>query len=110
MAFYEADFYAGLRLPIHPTIRRILYFYNICPSQLVPNAWRSVICALVVWQYYKRALFLNEFRCLYSLSKNLKPDSGWLYFKARPGRVVLGGYHNNVKRWKRKFFVISRDD
>ena len=33
----EAAFQADLRLPIHPTIRRILHYYNICPAQLAPN-------------------------------------------------------------------------
>ncbi|GFZ07030.1 hypothetical protein Acr_18g0012000 [Actinidia rufa] len=46
VAFYEAAFLAGLRLPIHPTIRKILIHYKICPAQLSPNAWRSVICSL----------------------------------------------------------------
>ncbi|GFZ06482.1 hypothetical protein Acr_18g0006520 [Actinidia rufa] len=46
VAFYEAAFQAGLRLPIHPTIREILVHYKICPAQLSPNAWRSVICSL----------------------------------------------------------------
>ena len=39
VAFYEVAFHAGLRLPLHHIIRRVLYFYNICPAQLVPNAW-----------------------------------------------------------------------
>ncbi|GFS41642.1 hypothetical protein Acr_00g0075490 [Actinidia rufa] len=30
VAFYEAAFLAGLRLPIHPTIKRILSHYKIC--------------------------------------------------------------------------------
>ncbi|GFZ01864.1 hypothetical protein Acr_15g0004730 [Actinidia rufa] len=37
-------------------------------------------------------------------------DSGWLYFKARPKRTLLGGYPSNVKEWKKKFFFISRDN
>ena len=32
VAFYEAVFHAGLRLLIHPMIRMILHFYNICPA------------------------------------------------------------------------------
>ena len=32
VAFYEVAFHASLRLLIHPTIKRILHFYNICPS------------------------------------------------------------------------------
>ena len=48
VAFYEVAFHAILRLPIHPTIRTILQFYNICPVHLIPNAWRSVVCAIVL--------------------------------------------------------------
>ena len=91
VAFYEAAFHASLQLPIHPTIRKILNFYNICPAQLSLNAWRSVVCVLVVCHYYKGALSLNEFRCLFSLFKTLKPNSGWLYFKARLGKTVVKG-------------------
>ncbi|GFY93717.1 hypothetical protein Acr_09g0001630 [Actinidia rufa] len=78
VAFYEAAFPAGLRFPIHPTIR-----YSIS---------------------------LTEFRNLYSLNSNPKPDQGWLYFKARNKKVLLGGYPSNVKRWKSKFFFVSGDE
>ena len=59
VAFYEAIFPATLRLLIHPTITRILNFYNICPAQLSSNAWQSVVYVLVIWQFYKRALSVN---------------------------------------------------
>ncbi|GFS44311.1 hypothetical protein Acr_00g0089610 [Actinidia rufa] len=62
VAFYEAAFLAGLRFPIHPTIREILIHYKICPAQLSPNAWRSVICSLVIWRIFKRHLSCGEFR------------------------------------------------
>ncbi|GFY85508.1 hypothetical protein Acr_04g0002460 [Actinidia rufa] len=41
VAFYEAMLSAGLRFPVHPTIKWILNFYGICPAQLSPNAWQS---------------------------------------------------------------------
>ncbi|GFY81797.1 hypothetical protein Acr_02g0000370 [Actinidia rufa] len=62
VAFYEAAFQAGLRLPIHPTIREILVHYKICPAQLSPNAWRSIICSLVIWRHFKRHMSCDEFR------------------------------------------------
>ncbi|GFY82865.1 protein kinase superfamily protein [Actinidia rufa] len=62
---------------------------EICPAQLSPNAWRSVICSLVIWRIFKRHLSCGEFRCLYSLSP--LPDSGWYYFKARPEKNLLRG-------------------
>ena len=53
---------------------------------------------------------LNKFRCLYSLFKSLKPNSGWLYFKMRSGKNWIKGSPSNFKRWKRRFFFISGDD
>ncbi|GFZ00652.1 hypothetical protein Acr_14g0002870 [Actinidia rufa] len=108
VAFYEAAFLAGLRLPIHPTIREILIHYKICPVQLSPNAWRSVICSLVIWRPFKRHLSCDEFRCLYSLSP--LPDSGWYYFKARPEKNLFRGSPSNVKGWKTRFFFASGDE
>ncbi|GFS40352.1 hypothetical protein Acr_00g0068040 [Actinidia rufa] len=108
VAFYEAAFQAGLRLPIHPTIREILVHYKICPAQLSPNAWRSVICSLVIWRHFKRHMSCDEFRCLYSLSP--LPDSGWFYFKARPDKNLLLGSPSNVKGWKTRFFFASGDE
>ncbi|GFY89241.1 hypothetical protein Acr_06g0011810 [Actinidia rufa] len=110
VAFYEAAFPAGLRFPLHNTIRLILQFYNICPAQLVPNAWRSITCSMALWRVYKYSLSLSEFRNLFSLSCNPKPDQGWLYFKARNKKVLLGGYPSNVKGWKSKFFFVSGDE
>ena len=40
VAFYEATFQARLRLHIQTPLRIILAFYNVCPAQLPPNAWR----------------------------------------------------------------------
>ncbi|GFZ05306.1 hypothetical protein Acr_17g0008780 [Actinidia rufa] len=108
VAFYKAAFLAGLRLPIHPTIRKILIHYKICPAQLSPNAWRSVICSLVIWRHFKRHMSCDEFRCLYSLSP--LPDSGWYYFKARPEKNLLRGSPSNVKGWKKRFFFASGDE
>ena len=65
---------------------------------------------MVVWRYYKSALSLNEFRHLFSLFKNLKPNSVWLYLKARSGKAIIRGHLSNVKGWKKKFFFILRDD
>ncbi|GFY88916.1 hypothetical protein Acr_06g0008560 [Actinidia rufa] len=110
VAFYEAAFPAGLRFPLHPTIRLILQFYNICLAQLVPNAWRSIACSMALWRVYKYTISLSEFRNLFSLNSNPKPDQSWLYFKARNKKVLLGGYPSNVKGWKSKFFFVSGDE
>ncbi|GFZ03502.1 hypothetical protein Acr_16g0001260 [Actinidia rufa] len=53
------------------------------------------------------AISLNEFKNLFGLFNNPKPDFGWLYFKARPKKTLLWGYPNNVNGWKKKFFFVS---
>ncbi|GFZ04834.1 hypothetical protein Acr_17g0004060 [Actinidia rufa] len=85
-------------------------FYNICTAQLVPNAWRSIACSMALWRVYRYSISLSEFRNLFSLNSNPKPDQGWLYFKARNKKVLLGGYPSNVKGWKSKFFFVSGDE
>lgn len=62
VVYYEVAFYARLRLLIHPTIRQILHFYNICLAQLVPNAWRSVLYMMVLRLFHKFAFSLTEFK------------------------------------------------
>ena len=103
-------FHVSLHLPIHPIIRRILYFYNICPTRFVSNAWRSLVCTVVLWQAHKFSLSLNEIKSLFTLYKNPKPNSKWLYFKVRSKKTLLRGYPSNVKGWKKKFFFILKDD
>ncbi|GFY96747.1 hypothetical protein Acr_11g0010530 [Actinidia rufa] len=93
---------------IHPTIREILIYYKICPARLSPNAWRSVICSLVIWRHFKRHLSCDKFMSLYSLSP--LPDSGWYYFKARPEKNLLRGSPSNVKGWKTRFVFASGDE
>ncbi|GFZ05610.1 hypothetical protein Acr_17g0011820 [Actinidia rufa] len=84
VAFYEAAFHFDIRLPIHLSIRMILHFYSTCPAQLVPNARRSVICVVVLWQYHKISLSLTKFRNLFGLYKNPKLEFRWLYFREFP--------------------------
>ena len=38
VAFYEADFNAGVRFPLQPLMRELLDRLNLSPGQLAPNA------------------------------------------------------------------------
>ena len=35
--FFEAAFENGLRFPLHPFIKSVLQYFNVCPTQLSPN-------------------------------------------------------------------------
>ena len=37
VCFFEATFDNGLRFPLHPFIKNVLQFFNVCSSQLSPN-------------------------------------------------------------------------
>ncbi|GFZ16135.1 hypothetical protein Acr_25g0005440 [Actinidia rufa] len=102
------SFPSGIRLRIPGDGETILLARQgeICPAQLSPNAWRSVICSLVVWHHFKRHMSCDEFRYLYSLSP--LPNSGWYYFKARPEKNLFRGSPSNVKGWKTRFFFLPR--
>uniref|UniRef100_A0A2N9ESR4 Uncharacterized protein n=1 Tax=Fagus sylvatica TaxID=28930 RepID=A0A2N9ESR4_FAGSY len=50
VAFYEADFNAGVRFPMQPLMRELLDRLNLAPGQLAPNAWRTVVGSMVMWK------------------------------------------------------------
>ena len=49
VAFYEADFNAGLRFPLQPFMRELLNRLHLSPGHLAPNAWQTTISCMVLW-------------------------------------------------------------
>ncbi|GFY81138.1 hypothetical protein Acr_01g0009470 [Actinidia rufa] len=76
----------------------------------IPGKGKTVLSASSGEVAFYEAAFPAGLRCLYTLLKGPGSESGWLYFKARPGKNVLKGAPSNVKGWKRRFFFISRED
>ena len=81
VCFYEANFVSGLRLPIHPFLRKLFSHLSFAPTQLVPNSWRIVICCMVVWMLAndKYTIRMDEFFHLYYLRRS--KDLGYWEFK-----------------------------
>ena len=104
VAFYEATFSAGLHFPIYRTLRKILILYNICPAQLVPNGWRSMIGMPLLQLSNENTFSMNEFSNLLNLFNNPKPDRGQWCFKVKSRLTIIKEYPSNVKGWKKKFF------
>ncbi|GFZ15737.1 hypothetical protein Acr_25g0001460 [Actinidia rufa] len=46
-----------------PLLGEFLSFYNICPTQISPNAWRCVIYILVIWRDWAR-MYLKGCRAM----------------------------------------------
>ena len=50
VCFFEAAFDNGLHFPLHPFIKNVLQFFNVCPSQLSPNFWGALVSLLVIFR------------------------------------------------------------
>uniref|UniRef100_A0A2N9HWH4 Uncharacterized protein n=1 Tax=Fagus sylvatica TaxID=28930 RepID=A0A2N9HWH4_FAGSY len=50
VAFYEADFNAGVRFPLQPLMKELLDRPSLSPGQLALNAWRTVVACMVMWK------------------------------------------------------------
>ncbi|GFY87854.1 spermidine synthase [Actinidia rufa] len=114
VAFYEDAFPARLRFPDHPTIRRILSFYNICLAQISPNAWKFVVCVLVIWRFYRCHMYLNEFKCKRCNKLPLLTDTEEARTRRVLKRIGLGRYFNIPdvldSRTFHRFFVPGRGE
>ncbi|GFZ06495.1 hypothetical protein Acr_18g0006650 [Actinidia rufa] len=105
VAFYEVAFLASLRFPIHPTIRDILIHYQICPAQLSPNAWRSVICSLVIWRIFKRHLSVANSELAPRIPEQRKGVEDEVLFASRdewelaPARLPARVYYEFPDLW-----------
>ena len=73
---------------------------------MVGGAWLACYCS----GYRATIPSLNEFRNLFNLFNNPKPDSGWWSFKAKPHLSIHGEYPSNFKGWKNKFLFALGDD
>ena len=50
VCFFEAAFENGLRFPLHPFIKNVLQYFNVCPSQLSPNFLGALVGLLVIFR------------------------------------------------------------
>ncbi|KAL2505234.1 Uncharacterized protein Adt_20855 [Abeliophyllum distichum] len=46
-ALHLNAFVSGIRLPLHPMLRRILRAYDLAPTQVVPNGWSQMVGACI---------------------------------------------------------------
>ena len=49
VCFYESYFQCGLRFPVHPFYREVLFHLKIASGQLISNAWKIMVCCMVIW-------------------------------------------------------------
>ncbi|GMN69274.1 hypothetical protein TIFTF001_038323 [Ficus carica] len=83
-------FRAGLRLPLHPYLRRALTRLNVVPMQLNANAYRILASCFILWtKNFVAELPFRAFQNLYRM-KSTPSSSGSYYFQSYKGHSSLG--------------------
>ena len=81
VCFFEVAFDNGLRFPLHPFIKGVLQHFNICRSQLAPNAWGILVGLLGFFR--DRGLGVPSVALLLHLFSPKDTTEGFIYFSKR---------------------------
>ena len=108
VAVYEGFLKAGLRFPLHSFIRNVLNFYQLVPSQLVPNPMKVILCFVVLCHLLEILPRSSLFRAFFLLKRHPRVK-GWWCFVARPRRVLVKDLPTSIHGWKDKFFFVQLD-
>ncbi|KAL2485134.1 Glyceraldehyde-3-phosphate dehydrogenase [Abeliophyllum distichum] len=80
-------FVSGMRLPLHPMLRRILRAYDLAPTQVAPNGWSQMVEGMYLWfrHSFGMEMPLYVFQTVYQLrklprKKGREEEVGWYYF------------------------------
>ena len=110
VCFYKSYFQYGLCFPVHPFYREVLSRLKIALGQLVPNAWRTMVCCMVIWSTVNDGDFIKvgEFFYLYCLMESKLKG----YWEFRPWdrklKIVLES-PSSYRDWKQRFFFVSSE-
>ena len=58
---------SAISLPLHPFIQHALRYFEICPVQLHPNSYKSLIGSWVIWKEHGRTISWPEFLDYFSI-------------------------------------------
>ena len=81
VCFFEAAFDNSLHFPLHPFIKNVLQFFNVCPSQLSPNFWGVLVGLLVVFR--DKGLDVPSITLLLDFFSVKEATDGFLYISKR---------------------------
>ena len=91
-----------------PLIREFLEYLNISPTQLAPNAWRTIIGMMVVWSDSsdeEDSLSLEELLYYYRFYQG-KYAGYWYLAPCDARRSILVDLPMSNQLWKKSFFFV----
>uniref|UniRef100_A0A2N9H4K1 Uncharacterized protein n=1 Tax=Fagus sylvatica TaxID=28930 RepID=A0A2N9H4K1_FAGSY len=113
VAFYEADFNAGVRFPLQPLMRELLNHLNLSPGQLAPNAWRTVVGSMVMWKVLsegKDDLTLDELLFCYKPCQIPASPGFWSLNMRQRGLKLIVGNPSSNREWKDDYVFVCGDN
>ena len=113
VAFYEADFNAGIRFPMQPLMRELLDRLSLAPCQLAPNAWRTVVGSMVMWKVLsdgKDDLTVDELLFCYKPCQ-IPASPGFRSLNMRQwGLKLIVGTPSSNREWKDNYVFVCGDN
>jgi hypothetical protein len=113
VAFYEADFNAGVRFPLQPLMRELLDRLNLSPGQLAPNAWRTVVGSMVMWKVLsggKDDLTVDELLFCYKPCQIPASPGFWSLNMRQRGLKLVVGTPTSNREWKDDYVFVCGDN
>ena len=113
VAFYEADFNAGLRFPMQPFMRELLNRLHLSPCQLAPNAWQTVISCMVMWRVCSEgvdSLTVDRLLYYYKPCQIVVSSDFWTLNNRQRGLKLVTGLLTPNREWKDGYVFICGDN
>jgi hypothetical protein len=110
LCVYRETLVAGLRFPFHEFIPRLLADVQINPCQLPPNAWRIILCFMVLCLEQNLPLYVPLFRKIFQFYNSPPKCPGWVYIKLRNNVPPLfngKSFPENNTGWKELFLYLE---
>ncbi|KAL2493394.1 Uncharacterized protein Adt_29022 [Abeliophyllum distichum] len=114
-ALHLNAFVSGMRLPLHPMLRRILRAYALAPTQVSPNGWSQMVGGMYMWfrHSFGMEMPLHVFQTVYQprklpRKKGKEEEAGWYYFCPWGShKPLVTGCPSSIKQWKESWFWVS---
>ncbi|KAK1369648.1 hypothetical protein POM88_035740 [Heracleum sosnowskyi] len=112
LCIYKGVLAAGVRFPFHPFIPELLADVGINPCQLPPNAWRLIMCFIVLCLKNNFPLSVALFRRIFQFKNSSSKTLGWVYINHRPTTPPI--FHpksipDNNPKWRNEFMYFVWD-
>ena len=113
VAFYEVDFNVGLRFPMQPLMRELLDHLHLALAQLAPNAWRTMISCMVLWQICSKGedyLMMDELLYCYKPCQIAVSPGFWTLNSRERGMKLVTHLPTSNREWKDDYIFVYGDN